>query len=214
MTTTLTVTHLLERGFSEVDPWLSLDGRLHAPRALPVRRGVYAFAIGDEVQYVGLASRSLKQRLGFYCNPGASQQTNVRLNAIIQARIAGGDVLRVLIAHPEDMVWNGLRVSGSEGLEAALIEDFSPPWNKKGSTKTIPAVAAPASALKPARGEVGAAICDFVRSNPKCTELQIARAVFGPSAVQQRVNSLCRELVQKGLISRLPTSPITYMAVH
>src|SRR5215217_9063 len=99
----LTVARLLQAGFAEVDCWLVGEDRLHPPRNLPTRRGVYAFAIDDRVMYVGLASRSIRQRLGFYARPGASQLTNVRLNGVIRDVVGKGHVVRILIGHPPDL---------------------------------------------------------------------------------------------------------------
>jgi hypothetical protein len=213
--TGLTVQRLLQSGFSEVDCWLAGDDRIHPPRNLPKQRGVYAFAVGERVMYVGLASRSIHQRLGFYARAGASQLTNVRLNGIIRDTISKGQSVRVLIAHPPDLEWMGLRMSGPEALEAALIEDFRPAWNMKG-VQRAPAVADTTSdkpSNRRAWGSNSDAIVEFVRANPNCTELQIAKGVFGPDAVQPQVNSYCRQLVERGVLKRLLTRPITYVGV-
>lgn len=212
--TQLTVARLIEAGFTEFDSWLSGEGRLHPPRNLPPRRGVYAFAIDDLVMYVGLASRSIKQRLGFYSRPGSTQPTNIRLNETILGQIGQGHVVRVLIAHPPDLTWNGLRMSGSEALEAALIEDFCPSWNKKGSSPSarLPSVKpTPRIARTTKSGGRPEQIVEFVRTNPRCTELQIARGVFGPAAVQPQANPYCRKLVELGQLERLATRPVTYL---
>jgi len=86
----LTASYLLANGFEEVGCWDASERRLSPPLRLPGERGVYAFAAGDEVLYVGLASRSLKQRLSFYARPGVSQRTNVRLNGLIRNAIGEG----------------------------------------------------------------------------------------------------------------------------
>lgn len=130
----LTVDHLLESGFEEVGCWELNDARdLSHSIDVPKKAGVYAFAINGLVQYVGLASKSLKQRLGFYRKPGASQRTNVRLNEIIRGHIAEGSIVQILTGHPPDHEWNGFRISGPEGLEAGIIAEFDLPWNMRGS---------------------------------------------------------------------------------
>lgn len=213
--TKLTVENLLSRGFHEFESWVANEKRIVPPRLLPHERGVYAFAVGEQVMYVGLASRSLKQRLDFYARPGVSQRTNVRLNSMIREHIESGEMVRVLIAHPEDREWNGLRLSGPEGLEAALIEDFDLPWNLRGSVSPI----APTKKLEGSlfldhrvRGSTPEAILAFVAANPNCTELQIAKGVFGPNAGQPRANQYCRRLVEDGKIERMATRPATYVA--
>lgn len=209
----LTVEELLSRGFEELEPWVASEDRILPPRLLPDKRGVYAFTVGERVMYVGLASRSLKQRIGFYARPGVSQRTNIRLNAMIREHIKSGQTVRVLIAHPEDGEWNGLRLSGPEGLEAALIEDFDLPWNMRGSVTPVlvEELEGSSPAGRRARGSTPDAILAFVAANPKCTELQIAKGVFGPNAVQPRANQYCRRLVEEGKLERLATRPATYV---
>jgi hypothetical protein len=57
-------------------------------------------------------------------------------------------------------------------------------------------------------------ILDVVEQRSGMTELEIAKAVFGPSAVQQDVNRECRTLVSLGMVERLgvggPGDPYTY----
>jgi hypothetical protein len=131
----LTSRQLLGAGFQKVGCWeLSSEQKLMHRIDLPAHKGVYAFAIDGVVQYVGLASTSVRQRLGFYSKPAQSQRTNIRLNEIIRGQIAQGAVVEVLVGHPPDHIWNGLKVSGAEGLEAGLIADFELPWNVRGST--------------------------------------------------------------------------------
>lgn len=210
----LTKALLVEAGFEDVGTWKASNERLTPPEGIPAKRGVYAFAWNDEVLYVGLASRSLRQRLNFYARPGASQTTNVRLNAMIRDLLARGSEIRVLVAQPDDQVWNGFRISGPEGLEAALIEDFAIPWNIKGSSVALSDTSTAVSSTRNRRGRrsnVPQAILEFVTRNPKCTELQIAKGVFGPNAVQPRSNPYCRRMVESGILERLPTRPATYV---
>ena len=209
----LTTSYLLTNGFEEIGCWTASERRLDPPSQLPSERGVYAFAVDDEVLYVGLASRSLRQRLGFYARPGASQRTNVRLNGLIRGLIESGSTVRVLLARPKDGNWNAFRLSGPEGLEAALIEDFDLPWNVKGSIGEIlvPKATPTPSRVRRTHGSVPQAIVNFVTANPKSTELQIARGVFGPDAVQPQANAYCRKLVERGTLERLPTRPATYL---
>lgn len=125
---------LLESGFVEVGCWELNENRDLAHQIdLPTKAGVYVFAIDGIVQYAGLASKSVRQRLGFYRKPGPSQRTNVRLNEIIRGHLHQGATVQILVAHPPDHDWNGLRISGAEGLEAGLIAEFDLPWNVRGS---------------------------------------------------------------------------------
>lgn len=201
----LTVQRLLEAGFREVGCWELNDRRdLNHRIDLPDNAGVYAFAIDGNVRYVGLASKSVRQRLGFYCKPGVSQRTNIRLNEIIRGHIEEGAIVQILIGHPPDGSWKGLHISGAEGLEAGLIRDFDLPWNRRGSEKA----SLESNTLKvdsPSRGgkgRVSQRILEVVKKRPGLTELEIAEAIYGPGAVQQRVNQDCRLLVSRGLLER------------
>jgi hypothetical protein len=53
-----------------------------------------------------------------------------------------------------------------------------------------------------------------VRRRPGMTELEIAKALFGPAAMQQQVNQQCRALLKSGRIVRLGngggSDPFTY----
>lgn len=129
----LTKSILLDRGFKSAGEWQVKDVRLSGSEVVPRAAGVYAFCIGDDVVYVGLASRSLAQRLYFYGRPGASQRTNIRLNGIIRETIGLGSSVEIYYACPPAFSWNGFTISGPEGLEAGLIQDYHLPWNVKGA---------------------------------------------------------------------------------
>lgn len=103
------------------------------PPGLPQKAGVYAFSIDDEVVYVGLASRSLAQRIYFYGNPASSQRTNIRLNALIRTALTEGKDVEVHFACPPAFEWNGFTVSGAEGLEAGMIQTWFLRWNVRGA---------------------------------------------------------------------------------
>jgi hypothetical protein len=212
----LTVEKLLRSGFGEVGCWELNSARdLVHNIDLPTRAGVYAFAIDGVVQYVGLASKSIRQRLGFYRKPGASQRTNIRLNDIIRTHIGKGAVVQILIAHPPDQVWNEFKISGAEGLEAGIIADFNLPWNMRGAGNASSVDAVAFRAARQARAApVADKIVDLVRRRPGMTELEIAKALFGPAAMQQQVNQQCRALLKSGRIVRLGSGggsdPYTY----
>ena len=57
---------------------------------------MYAFCVEANVVYVGLASRSLRQRLYGYERPAPSQRTNVRVQRLIQNEIEAGMTVEVL----------------------------------------------------------------------------------------------------------------------
>ena len=213
----LTVERLRDGGFEELGCWeVSEVNALRVSAPLPAKAGVYAFAIDGVVQYVGVAANSLKQRFGFYAKPGRTQTTSIRLNETIRGRTADGSTVQVLVAHPSDGDWNGLKISGPEGLEAGLIRDFDLPWNVRGARPT--ASVQPATATRKPGGRVlgvSNRILELVRRRSGMTELEIATAIYGPAAVQQQVNQHCRALLRNGRLQRRgsggPSDPYVYV---
>jgi hypothetical protein len=96
---------------------------------LPKEVWVYAFARGEGVQYVGVATMGLAKRIYFYGRPGVTQRTSLRVNALIREALVTGSSIDIYIALPPDLEWNGLPVHGSAGLELGLIKKFRLPWN-------------------------------------------------------------------------------------
>jgi hypothetical protein len=129
----LTVERLMDGGFAEAGCWQIDSNGLLEILALPAKTGVYAFAIDGVVQYVGLAASSLAKRLRFYARPGISQRTSLRLNQLIRDLCREGHKVDVLVAFPNNFEWGGFIVSGAEGLEAGLIQEFHLPWNIRGA---------------------------------------------------------------------------------
>lgn len=114
----------------------------------------------------------------------------------------------MLVAEPEDVEWNGLRVSGPEGLEAALIADFELPWNVRGARKAVLAKPARSKRSVGASGKstvntsAKAELLSYIRKRPGMTEVELAAKMFGPGTAQPRVNPICRALVAEGRVVR------------
>ncbi|MCA0872293.1 GIY-YIG nuclease family protein [Seohaeicola saemankumensis] len=125
---------LLKRGFGYVADWVS-DGeaRLSLDKELPGDPGVYVFVCNDDVVYVGVTMMGLSRRLKGYVSGYAGQRTNARVKENIVSSLANGDVVRILFAKPETMLWNGWPVLTSHGLEQGLIQVFRPKWNVLGT---------------------------------------------------------------------------------
>ena len=64
------------------------------------------------------------------------------------------------------------------------------------------------------RGPAATRVLNSVRKRAGMTELELAKMLYGPQAVQQSVNADCRFLVKKGLVVRKgaggPGDPFTY----
>jgi hypothetical protein len=134
----LTLDALIEGQFCRIGQWqLDDTASLVLNGSAPNEPGVYAFVIDGIAHYVGVASTSLAKRLYFYCRPGGSQKTNIRLNAAICEAVTLGTTIDIYIATPPALQWSGWIISGPEGLEAGMIKTFALPWNQRGgSTNT------------------------------------------------------------------------------
>jgi hypothetical protein len=128
----LHVSELLSAGFEFTAKWkLSEQGQMYSDKPLPKGVGVYAFAKGTVVLYVGVATMGLSKRLYFYGKPGKTQRTSLRLNKIIKNELTIIPAIDIYTAAPNDLEWNGLPIHGSAGLELGLIKKYSLPWNKR-----------------------------------------------------------------------------------
>ncbi len=110
-------------GFTPVTRWVPKGDRIKlADLNWSEKAGwLYAFAVAQEVKYVGLTSRILRSRMDNYRDQSDSQNERVR-EAISLALDAGHDVwiLGLPVAEPERRA--------SE--EARLRSELCPPWNR------------------------------------------------------------------------------------
>lgn len=128
----LSAATLLVGGFEAAGQILRIDEGFALPE-LPRQAGVYAFVQDGVVQYVGVATRSLAQRLNGYARPGPTQTTNQRVKAMLLALLDDDIEIEILCACPPDLEWNGFVISGPVGLEAGLILRHHLPWNIRGA---------------------------------------------------------------------------------
>ena len=129
----LTTQELLQRGFVR-SCRLKIDGEgeIVLEGRSSTGPGVYVFCLDGIAVYVGLASKSLAQRLYFYTRPGSSQRTNIRVNERIKAELKSEKALEILTASPPDSSWNGWPIISCAGLEYGLIANFELAWNIRG----------------------------------------------------------------------------------
>jgi hypothetical protein len=198
----LTTKTLLARGFTLAGSWeLNSASDLAHRIDLPKTSGVYAFAIDGVVQYVGLASKSLAQRLGFYRTPGATQRTNIRLNEIIRGHLEKGTLVEIFLAHPPDHDWHGFTIKGPEGLEAGVIAEFDLPWNVRGAVGRRPALPQSSGSGQRQSGR-GRRILEAIEKSPGLTGGEIARVIYGPKGQQPQINTLLHSLIEGGFVER------------
>jgi len=84
---------------------------------VPSEAGVYTFLLEGRVVYVGQTTH-LHNRFGNYRR---GDKSRLRLKQLIQAALAKGRIIIVLIAISGSSEWNGLLVDLVPGLEGGLI---------------------------------------------------------------------------------------------
>jgi len=125
---------LLRAGFQFLGEWTKdPESAIQLDAKAPAAPGVYAFVVDDAVAYVGLTNNGLRTRLDQYRRGHEGQKTNARVNKLIGTTLAAGRRVKVLIATPDPLEWNGLPVSTAGGLEAGLIQMIRPAWNIMGA---------------------------------------------------------------------------------
>ena len=102
----------------------------------PKEPGVYAYAIGGVVHYVGSAQRGLWQRLRHY-EIAKTLRTAHRIRQEILTLLKQGHEAEVFIIVQSRMMLNGvLPVDAVAGLEEGLIRAWRPTWNRRGMGAT------------------------------------------------------------------------------
>jgi hypothetical protein len=125
---------LLAAGFRHIGEWRATsDGEFELTAPAPPVPGVYAFIVDDWVRYVGLTQTGLRTRMGHYRRGHHRQRTSARVKVLISAALAKGKQVKVLVATPEPLSWNGLPVNTAAGLESGLIRLIRPEWNMLGA---------------------------------------------------------------------------------
>ena len=126
---TLTVSELLRLGFVRAGRWVKSGDGILLEADLPASPGLYAFAIGEVVVYIGIASRRLPQRLYGYRRPISSQKTNKRINPLIRAELDAGHEVSIFVGVPGTIEWKGLVIDLAPSIEVTLIRLHGPLWN-------------------------------------------------------------------------------------
>jgi hypothetical protein len=125
---------LLRAGFQFVGEWThDPESVIKLDATAPQQPGVYAFIVDDIVQYVGLTNDSLRTCLHQYRRGHEGQRTRARVKKLIGKTLSDGKRVKILVATPEPLQWNGLPVNTAAGLEAGLIDMIRPAWNITGA---------------------------------------------------------------------------------
>jgi hypothetical protein len=100
--------------------------------------GCYLFVLDDRILYVGLTRNTLRNRIYQYCNPGPSQQTNIRVNELLKTELRDQPGIDIYYNPEEKIKRLVLNVEGygvSVGMDVSLMERLmikviDPPWNR------------------------------------------------------------------------------------
>jgi hypothetical protein len=129
----VTIEFLKPFGFEVAGFWeLSETGSISFDGKLPAKPGVYAFLLNDTIVYVGVSARNLRNRINFYAKPGASMRTSIRVNELVRTALLRGDVVALAVVSPQDQSMNGMTIPMHTAVEAGLIRELRPIWNKQG----------------------------------------------------------------------------------
>ncbi len=123
---------LVEIGFKRIGAWELLDTGLHLRLDQMGDAGpaLYAFAVENDVKYLGKTRSSLGQRLHGYLRPGPTQLTNQRIHSELRKALGGGSLVHVLgFSELEQLRFGQFRLSVASGLEDDIIEQLRPEWN-------------------------------------------------------------------------------------
>lgn len=123
---------LLEIGFQVAGHWTLAGETLvcelirHASQS----NILYAFVCDGRVMYVGKTTKSLRQRMSGYRNPGPTQATNVKNHHHLKRLLAAGSTIDIL-ALPDNglMHYGTFHLNLAAALEDSIIATLKPEWN-------------------------------------------------------------------------------------
>lgn len=130
---------LVTAGFQKVGEWLidQTGSGILLHGTTDKRAGVYVYAVGGVVHYVGSAQRGLHGRFRRYAIT-KTVRTSARIRSEIVVCLSRGDPVEIYALQPALIDWNGLPVDLAAGLEEGLIRTLQPKWNIRSNPKVRP----------------------------------------------------------------------------
>ncbi len=125
---------IIDIGFRPIGHWYEERGKLkfNQRKMQENSPAMYSFVAGERVMYVGETSQTLAKRLYFYANPGLTQSTNIRLNAILLRSLLEGSPVEIFGYYCVVPTKVGIfDLDMAAGLEDAIIQKLQPHWNKR-----------------------------------------------------------------------------------
>jgi hypothetical protein len=98
----------------------------------PTQPGVYAFTVRSEVVYIGAAQDGVQNRMASYIRHQARRSLSRPIHKLMTQAIQDVGQVEVLAIIPEPIRWHDMPVDTIAGLEAGLIRELRPQWNRRG----------------------------------------------------------------------------------
>jgi hypothetical protein len=102
---------------------------------LPIEPGIYAFVVGREVRYIGSALSGIRSRIIGYERKQRRLSASRPVHVMLSKALKLDEQIEVYTLVPdlsEKLEWRGLPIHLLLGLEAGLIQEFAPAWNRRG----------------------------------------------------------------------------------
>jgi hypothetical protein len=123
-------------GFEQIGTWI-INGEgisykidEHKKGSLGIDNALYAFALDNEIKYIGKTCKSIQKRFVGYVNPSNTQTTNIKCHKEIQSLLTEGKTVEIWVFAPNiPFQILGFDVNLAAGLEDSLIREFKPEWN-------------------------------------------------------------------------------------
>lgn len=130
---------LLRLGFIPVGNWV-IDSESNVQCVLTsnqeTKNILYSFVCNGDIKYIGKTVNSLYKRMYGYQNPKATQNTNIRVNALIRQTLEADLPVDIFIFADNGLLsYGGYRINIASGLEDTLIYEINPQWNYSGRNK-------------------------------------------------------------------------------
>lgn len=119
-------------GFELIGHWFSENKelKLELNKSASQKNALYAFAIDDEVKYIGKTTRTIAERMYGYKKPSETQRTNIKNNANILSSISQDEVVDIYVLPDNGLMHYGVfHLNLAAGLEDSLIKTVNPEWN-------------------------------------------------------------------------------------
>lgn len=139
-----TLENLVEIGFNHVGEWyLNIDNLLDYNLIDDGSKELlYSFVQIDgnekKIIYIGKTIKSLTNRMKGYKKPGNSQNTNIRLNKVInEFLLSNHKILIYVFKNDKNIMYKDVKINLAAGLEDVLINMFKPKFNLHGNSRIV-----------------------------------------------------------------------------